>query len=279
MRALAVLVPVLGLAAALVAAPSCGKSELAKAYESYTAKVEPLLDREAAVWKKLRDLVNEQGQDESPDLTRFADVLQRESVPFYDEFRTDVGKLEPGDPALAPAQEALAKFAKARADFVHEFADNLDALRVDGPSGKLAVTDRALTGAMGEYSKTLQGDLASGDTRFADLISLQTDFQTNVIEPLSEGRRTAEDGKERIETRILPKIRDIRATKFADDDSARLLRNAVAASEEFFLAVVPNLPRMEAGARLKRSSTALEKDANDALVKFRDEMKSVRGRK
>lgn len=279
MRALFAVPAALGVAlAAVLAAPSCGRSNLSKAYDSYTAKVEPLLDREAPVWKKLATLLNEQSQGEEPDFKRFAEVLRAETLPFYAEFSASVEKVEPGDPGLAAAQAALVKFAKSRVEFTRVLADNIETVRVGDPESKMNVKDAELTSAVAAYGEIIKGDVASADNRFAELIALETDFQTSCIEPLAEGKATADDAKDRIATRILPKIKSLRATKFLDDEPSRRLRVAITAAEEFFAAVVEDLPRMEAAARLRRSSSALNTEGDDALKALRTEMKAVRGR-
>jgi hypothetical protein len=279
MRAFFAAAAAVGLVVAVVlAAPSCGRSELAKAHDAYNARVEPLLDRERPVWKKLASLLNEQSQGEEPDFKRFAEVLRRETLPFYAELDASVGKLEPGDPGLAAAHAALVKFAKSRLEFMRVLEQNLETVRVGDPESKMNVKDAALTSAVAAYGEAIKGDMATADNRFSELIALETDFQSSCIEPLAEGKATAGDVKERIATRILPKIKALRATKFLDDEPSRRLRVAITAAEEFFGAVVEDLPRMEAAARLRRASSALNTQGDDALKAFLDEMKAVRGR-
>ena len=279
MRALFAVPATLGLVvAAVLVAPSCGRSDLAKAYEAYDAGVEPLLDREAPVWKKLASLLNEQSQGEEPDFKRFAEVLRAETLPFYAGFDASVAKLEPGDPGLAAAQAALVKFANARLEFARVLAANLETVRVGDPGSKMNVKDAALSAAVVAYQESINGEMARADNRFGELIALESDFQASVMVPLSESKATADDAKERIATRILPKIKSLRATKFLDDEPSRRLRVAITAAEEFFNAVVEDLPRMEAAANLRRSSSALTAAGDAALKSFLDEMKAVRGR-
>src|SRR5882724_9513482 len=104
MRAsLAVLAFAAFVLAIVLAAPSCGPSGLSKAYGTYSDRVEPLLDREAPVWKKLASLLNEQSQGEEPDFKRFAQAPHTETLPFYEGFAASVEQIQPGDPELATA--------------------------------------------------------------------------------------------------------------------------------------------------------------------------------
>jgi hypothetical protein len=262
----------------LLFAPSCGRSKLSIAHEAYNAKVEPLLDREQKVWAKLATLLNEQSQGEEPDFNRFSQVLHDETLPFYADFAASVGKLEPGDPALEPAQSALQRFAKSRAEFARVLADNLDTVKVGDPESKMNAKDAALQSAVEAYGRAIQGDMAKADSRFSDLISLETQFQTACVEPIATGKTTADEGRELIAKKILPRVKALRATKFTEDEPSRLLRVALGAAEDFFEAVVAELPRLEAAARLRRSSSLLNKEGDDALKKFLEEMKLVRGR-
>jgi hypothetical protein len=264
--------------AVLLAAPSCGPSHLSKAYGAYSAQVEPLLDREAPVWKKLASLLNEQSQGEDPNFKRFAEALRAESIPFYKEFAAAVDRIQPGDPDLATAHAALVKFAKSRAEFVRVLAENLETVRIGDPESKMNVKDAALTSAAAAYGESINGEMSKADNRFSELIALETAFQTTCIEPLADGKATADDARDRIAKEILPKIKSLRATKFLDDEPSRRLRAAIAAAEEFFDAVVEDLPRMEAAARLRRASSTLNTEGEDSMKAFRDEMKAIRGR-
>jgi hypothetical protein len=279
MRAfLAVAAVALLVVAAVLVTPSCGPSNLSKAYAAYSAQVEPLLDREAPVWKKLAALLNEQSQGEDPNFKRFSEVLRSESAPFYAGFGASVEELEPGDPGLASAHAALVRFAKSRVELTRVLAENLDAVRIGDPESRMNVKDRALSSAIAAYGEAIHGEMSKADNRFTELVALESDYQTNCIEPLSGGKASADDLKDRIQKVMLPKIRSLRATKFADDEPSRRLNETLAAAEEYFAAVVEDLPLMEGAARLRRALSTLTVEGDDSLKAFRDEMKAVRNR-
>jgi hypothetical protein len=209
---------------------------------------------------------------------RFADVLRAESLPFYMQFSAAMERIEPSDPDLTAAHASLVKFAKSRAEFVRVLADNIDTVKIGDPDSKMNVKDAALTSAAAAYGESIHGEMSKADNRFSELIALETAFQTTCIEPLAEGKISADDAKERVAKQILPKIKSLRATKFLDDEPSRRLVAALAAAEEAFDAFVENMPLMEAAARLRRASTTLSTEGEDSMKAFRDEMKAIRGR-
>lgn len=263
------------LAAALVV-PSCGKSGLAKSYQAYEARVEPMLDHEIPMWKRVATLLNEQADPDAADFERFATVVQGDALPFYERFRKDAEALDPAEPALVAAHAELLAYAKARQEFVQLLAGSLDVMRKGETTRVRDLKDVALRTAMESYGATLASPSDPPDTRFSELILIATDFQSSCLEPLSEGRVTGADVKERLESRTLPKLRSLRATKFGEDEPSRLLREALAAAEEFFKSVVDDLPRMEAGARLRGASAKLVEEGDERLKKFRESLAAVR---
>ncbi len=278
MRVLPVLAA-LGAALALTAVlsiGSCGKSGLAKAYQAYEARVEPMLDRELPTWKRIATLLNEQSDEETANFERFAAAVRNEGLPFYDGFRADAEALDPAEPGLASAHAELVAYAKARYEFVHLIADSLDVLKKGETTRVRDLKDVALRVAMEAYGATLASPSDPPDTRFSELIVLATEFQSSCLEPLSEGRITGADVKERLESRVLPKIKALRATKFGEDEGSRLLREAIAAADEFFRAIIDDLPRMEAGARLRESTGRLVDEGDTRLKKFREALAAVR---
>lgn len=262
--------------AAVLSLGSCGKSNLSKAYQAYEARVEPMLDREIPTWKRVATLLNEQSNEETANFERFETAVRTEGVPFYDEFMADVQGLDPAEPGLVAAHAELLAYAKARREFVHLIADSLDVLKKAETTRLRDQRDVALRSAMESYGATLASPTDPPDTRFSELIVMATDFQNSCLEPLSEGRISGADVKERLETKTLPRIRSLRSTKFGEDEPSRLLREALAAAEEFFKAIVDDLPRMEAGARLRKSTGKLVEEGDSRLKKFREALAAVR---
>jgi hypothetical protein len=281
MRLFSVLLASLGFIATvllLAVTPGCGKSPLAKAYVPYNAGVERLLDEEMATWKRFAPLFTGQFQDENPDYDAYAKYLTEVAVPFYDGLVMKVAALPRGDAGLDDAHAALVKFAASRAEFAHLLAKSLDAVKRSGTTQNLNEKDAVAEAAKTDYTRTLQGPAPTPDVRFNDLMALSQDFAHSCVEPLSQGKATAKDAEEAIRTRILPKVRKLRGTKFDEDESSRKLRDAIAAAESFYVAVVDDLPRMEARSRLSRQADALAVAGKDAFDKFQTEMKAVRGK-
>jgi hypothetical protein len=276
-RSIAATVLALGaLAAVVTSVASCfRKSDLAKAYAPYNAAVEKLLDAETATGKRLEELLRSQYEDE-PDYPRYAEFVKGTAAPFYERFVAQVKDLAPGDPGLAAAQTQLLKFAQARADFARVLAANLDALRHSETTRALTEKVNAAENAKAAYADTLHGPAESPDTRFAELAELAKDFQATCFEPMARGKATGKDVEEHVRSRILPRVKKMRESKFEDDESSQRLRDAVAATQEFYEAVIADLPAMEARARLKSASETADQAAGDALKKFKEEIAAVR---
>jgi hypothetical protein len=280
-RALTILLASAGAACALLAIAAvegCGPSQLSKDYAAYDTRVEAILERELAVWKKLEAVLNEQAQAENPDAERFRAVVTGESVPFYDEMKRDVAAAAPAQTALGTAHETLVKYADRRATFAHLLAGNLDVLSHGDPWQSLVGKDNALQSAMNEYAQLVQGKPESQDQRFSLVQTALKDFQRLCVEPLGAGRLTAAQMAEIVKSQIQPKIREARGTQFEDDDQGRAVRAALVTADEFFDAVQQSAALMESSARLKRDTEALAKECDDLFLKFREEMKAVRGR-
>ena len=259
-------------------AQGCGPTPLSKSYAAYDGKAEVILDREAAVWRKLLTLLNEQAASETPDPERFRAVVVGESVPFYESMKADVAAAAPAQPELAAAHEKLVKYADRRAAFARLIADSLDVLRRGDPWHELDAKDGALQSAMADYAQRVQGRTVPPDQRFNIIQNAEKDFQRLCVEPLGNGRLTAAQMGEIVKTQIQPKIREARATQFEDDEEGRSIRAALAAADEFFDAVQKSAELMETSAKLKRDTEALAREGDELVGKFRDEMKAVRGR-
>ncbi len=265
-----------GVSLVVLSVASCFReSDLSKAYRPYNAKVEKLLDSEAETGKRLEQLLRSQYEPDA-DSERYADFVTKTAVPFYDGLLASVKDLAPGDPGLAAAQGELLKFAQARADFAHVLAANLDALRLTDTTRKLTDKIGAAERSKSAYGDTLVGPAASPDPRFAELSELAKDFQAACFEPMSRGKATAKDVEAHLRSLILPRVKKIRESKFEDDESSQRLRDAVAATQEFYEAVIPDLPAMEARARLKNATESADAAAADAMKKFKEALDVVR---
>jgi hypothetical protein len=283
MRRLAVtsLVTSVGAALALLAAvvaQGCGPSQLSKDYAAYDARAEKIIEREMAAWQRLLALLNEQTQSaEPPPADRFRQAA-KDAVPFYEAIQRDVAAAAPAQADLAAPHETLVKFADRRAAFARRVAEGVELLGHGDPWRDLDAKDAKLQAAKVDYVERVQDRLESADQRFFVLQNASRDFQRLCVEPLGEGRLTAAQMSEIVRTRIQPKIREARASKFEDDEESRSLRAAVIAADEYFDAAQQASPVMEAQTRLMHDILSLTKESDELYMKFRDEMKAVRGR-
>jgi hypothetical protein len=271
-----------GLAAAALVAvalllPACfGKSDLARAYDPYDAKIEKLLDAESETGLKLEKLFKSQYEEESPDFQRYADYVEKTAVPFYDDLVAKTKALAPGHAGLAATQAELVKYMQFRAEFAHVLAANLDALKFSDTTRTLQTKEVAAERTKQLYGETIEGPAAMPDGRFTELDALAKDFQNSCLLPMSSGQKSARDVADHVRKEIIPKVATLRATKFEDDESSRRLRDAIAAAEEFYTALIDDLKPMEARARLSRAAEESTQAAADALKKFKTELADVR---
>jgi hypothetical protein len=265
------------LVAVALLAPSCfGPSDLAKAYEPYNAKVEKLLDAESETGRRLEKLFKSQYDDETPDFQRYADYVEKTAVPFYDDLVAKTKALEPVHAGLAATQAELVKYVQFRAEFAHVLASSLDALKFSDTTRTLQAKEVAAERTKQLYVDTLKGPAASPEGRFSELDALAKDFQNSCLLPMSSGQKSARDVADYVRKNIVPQVAKLRATNFDDDESSRRLRDAVAASEEFYAALLEDLKPMEARARLSRAAEQSSQAAADALKKFKEALAEVR---
>lgn len=263
---------------AVVVAPGCGPSQLSKDYAAYDQKAEAILEREKAVLTKLLALYNDQSHSETPDPKLFKSVVTGESVPFYDAMKGEVAAAAPSQPGLASPQETLVKYAERRAALAHAIADGVDVLVGSDPWHEVDAKDTALASAMSDYAQRVQGRAAPPDQRFSLIQNSERDFQRLCVEPMRDGRLTAEQMGEVVKTQIQSKIREARSSQFDDDDEGRALRASLVAADEYFDAVQRATVLMESLARRNHDIQALVKEGDDLYKKFMDEMKHVRDR-
>jgi hypothetical protein len=265
------------LAAVVLSVASClGKSDLDKAYEPYNAKVEKLLDSENETGRRMEKLFKAQYEDEAPDFSRYAEFIEKTAVPFYDDLVAKTKALAPVHPGLAATQEELVKYVGYRAEFAHVLASSLDTLKFADTTRTAQAKEVAAERTRQLYLDTLKGPATMPDARYSELDALAKDFQSSCFQPLATGQKSARDAGDYVRKNILPRIAKLRASNFDDDEPSRRLRDAVAASEEFYLAFIDDLKPMEARARLSRATEESSQAAADSLKKFKEELGEVR---
>ena len=259
-------------------AQGCGPSQLSKDFAAYDTRAEKIIERELVAWKRLLDLLNEQTQSaEPPPADRFLQAA-RDAVPFYESIQRDVAAAAPTEPELKAPHETLVAFADRRAKFAKVLEGGVELLTHGEAWRELESKDAKLTVAMQDYAEHVQGRVESADQRFFVIQNALKDYQRLCLDQIAEGRITAPQASELIKTRIQPKIREARASKFEDDEEGRALRAAVIAADEYFDVAQKTTPAMEAKAHLMHDVLSLTKESDELFVKFRDEMKAVRGR-
>jgi len=273
-----------GLAVAAVAAawlftPSCvGKSDLAKAYEPYIAKVEKLLDADTETGKRLEKLFKSQYDDDAPDFQRYAEYVEKTAVPFYDGLVASVKALAPAHKDLDATQAELGKYVQFRAEFAHVLAANLEAVKFPDSTKTLRAKEIAADNTKQGYGATLTTPEAMPDGRFSELKAVAEDFQATCLMPMSAGQKSARDVEDYVRKNIVPRVAKLRATTFGDDEPSRRLRDAVAAAAEFYDALLEDLKPMEARARLSRAAEESSRAAAEARKKFSEALADVRRR-
>jgi len=262
---------------AIAVAPGCGPSQLSKQYAAYDARADAILERQKPVWQRLMDVMVEQHGEEAPDIERCRTVFG-EAAPFYEALKGEVAAAAPAQPELATAHELLLKFADRRAAFARVVAGGVDILFQGDPWRDLDAKDAALRSAMLDYAQRIQGRLAPPDPRYHVIENALKDFQRLCVEPLGNGRLTADQVSEIVKTRIQPKVREARASQFEDDEEGRSIRAAVFAADAFLDAMPQSAALMESRARMSAEVESLGRESEELYTKFKDEMKAVRGR-
>jgi hypothetical protein len=267
------------LAAAWLFTPSCvGKSDLAKAYEPYIAKVEKLLDAEAEKGKDLEKRFKSQYDDDAPDFERYAEFVEKTAVPFYDGLVASVKALAPVHKDLDATQAELVKYVQFRAEFAHVLAANLDAVKFPDSTKKVREKEIAAENTKRLYLQTLDTPEAMPDGRFSELDAVAKDFIGSWFEPFARGQKSARDVADYVRKNIVPRVAKLRATTFEDDEKSRRLRDAVAAAAEFYDAVPEDLKPMESRARLSRAAEESSRASAEARKKFSEALADVRRR-
>lgn len=266
-----------GLLVALtaLAASTCGPSPLAKSFEAYDATAESLLDEDLALWKKLLPLFNAQIRDEGASIDRYETLVRKEAVPLYDRLATEIAALEPAA-ELKPAHDLLVQHAKARAEFAHLLAANIDVLRPQAAGAELGAKQSAAQYAMQEYDKWAHEDQTRvADSRFTELVGIHGDF-TDRLEKFQSHRMARADMDDFIRKDAIPRVKKLRAGRFDEDRPSGLLRDAIATTQEFYAAFADSLPMLERQAAFGEETEQLAKKGDDLLKKFREELQAVR---
>ena len=269
---------VLATAVLAVTLASCGDSGLAKAFPVYDSRAEKLLDRDLPLWTRLMKLYNEQISEDTADPPRYEACVTKEAVPFYDDLVREVEKLEAGDPALAPVQAEFLAYAKSRSAFAHHLADNLGVFRPGAADAELAQRRTAADAAMQAYAEKIQAAGGIPDERFNRLVALEAVFRDECMKPLTDGKMTSKEVEETIAARLLPQCRKMRAEKYPDDEVGHLLSQAVAAGEEFYVAVSKNLTLLDRNARFSGEAGRLVEEGDEHLKTFQAELGRIRRR-
>lgn len=244
-----------GLALALA---GCGPSPLRREFEAYRAEVAPLLDKEREVTSGLDTLIRE--LDEDPRGPRYYPYLERTAAPFYDRFRERVGALTPKDARIASVHADLVAFADLRRRFATGEVRRRDLVR-DPAVARSEEAQITAGAAQTDYLDLLRDD--GPDPRYSDLRSLQDTVLRERLPAVYEGRTDVEEVAEGIRRTTLPRIREIRDSRYDDDERSKALRRAVVLTDEAMATLVDALPALTALTRasLEARNNRVEADA------------------
>lgn len=246
-------------ATAALVLPSCGESPLRRATDAFRAEVEPLLVREEKVWRQIGETSAE--LDHDPRGPRYFAYLEGTAVPWYEEMRAALAAVVPGHERLAPVREDLLRSADLRREFVKQEIGRRDLLADPGVTGAEEARIRAGI-AETEYYESLGGELP--DPRFSELSALRDEVVLRMLPDLRDGKRDVPDAAERIRRHVLPKLRELRDSRYDDDARSKALRRAVALAEEGMRTLADALPANVALARATVRSSSLAKESEEA---------------
>ncbi len=266
------------VAALALLATNCGPTPLEKAFPDYDSKVEKLLDDDLAVWKRLLALYNEQIQSGGAGHAKFESYVKKDAIPTYDKLVADVAAIQPAEPELQKAHEILVKHAAARAAFAHLLAQNLDVFSPEAAGDELGRKTSAAEYAVQDYDKWTHDDQTRvADARFTELRGLRNDF-ANRFEKFQGHKIARAELDDFIRKEAIPKVKKLRAGRFDEDEPSRLLREAIATTEEYYAVLADSLPMIERQLTFAEESDRLSKEGDDLLKRFRDELKQIRNK-
>jgi len=246
------------VSAAGIALVSCGESPLRRAAGAYRAEVEPLLAREEKVWRQVGETSAE--LDHDPKGPRYFAFLEGTAVPWYEEMRAALAAAAPGHERLAGAHGDFLRFADLRREFVRMEIGRRDLLADPGVTAAEEARIRAGI-AETEYYESLGGELP--DSRFSELSALRDEVVVQMLPALRDGRRDVPEAVERIRRHVLPKLRELRDSRYGDDARSKALRRAVALAEDAMRTLADALPANVALDRATLLSSARAKESEE----------------
>jgi hypothetical protein len=268
-RAFAALVVLLACAVGS-ALPGCGPSELRVALDAYRTRVRPLLEKEDAVWRRISDLLQE--LDDDPRGPRYFAYLERTAAPFYATLRSALDEAAPPPGPLADAHRDLLAFADLRKEFLRIEGDRRFLLEKD-VSRALREADIRAGAAFAEYETAVGNDVP--DPRYGELRMVVAHLADRVLPPLYDGSGDVEAATAEIRKSVLPKLRELRDSRYADDPGSKALRLAVVLTEERWQLGVESLPDQMALTRASLRVKAAVDEADAALRRWRDRLDAI----
>ncbi len=260
---------VLLVATASLSMPSCGPPPIKKAYETYSAKLDPLLTKEGEVWSRQVDLLV------PTQMERFYRFINSDGVPFYEDLVVKVAEIDPGDPALDQAQKHLEEFAAMRLEYarltasLENMGEHYERLRgVNDAEGKMQA-------AVQGYNRTLKQS-GNFDPRYTEVMNMTEAFSLNYMERLKKGDIQADVVETRLRGGIIDRLEALRNTRYDGDESSKALRSLVVACHVLHQQMLARLPSIEAVLTSTRRSQVLIDKSSKELETFHEVLKQVR---
>ncbi len=254
----------------------CGGSGLGAAYNAYKKQVEPALEKEATLWKRLVKLVPAEADDAA--LKRYYEYLDSTALPFYAQLREDLAALESGHLELEASHTELVSFVEARLEFVHSEirarAMNERARSRDGGLLALFEQEGVANSETAEYLR-LVADTAP-DAKLGELNQIVEGFRRKWFEPMQRGEKDPDAVQRRLRTHVLPRIAELRQKRYGDDAASRQLKEVVAAWEVWHSLFAESCTLYSDVIHAKTGSEAAVHRSEQHLADFRAHLKTVR---
>jgi hypothetical protein len=238
------------------------------ALEKYEDQVRPLMDKEAAVFNRIAALL-------ADDQTRlYFTFLEEEALPFYERFDRDVRAIQPGHEAIEPVHGKLESFAGAGREFVTLALSTQDLPKHLRRVEKVNDAEGYGNLANAEYQTAL-GNLPP-DARFTQVTEITDQFARGYMRRMALGEIPPQDVADRLRDHVLPRLEELRGTKFLDDDTSQALKKVVAACQAYHRAIQENFDSVVAAFTSRRKSQAAVNRREQARRAFQQAFREAR---
>ncbi len=268
--ALAVVVCV--LAAGLTA---CGDNVELDAYQTYTGRVDALLEDEHGHWVRVAEFQRERQED--PALPRYYRFLRETAVPFYESLQSRLEAVVPGSEALADAHALLLRFSDERLEFVHsELAAEPIHARALEQGGIIAIFSGQDEAEALRIAYIRAVGAGAPDAKLGELAQEVDAFRRRYFEPMREGLKDAAEVQVQLRNSVIPALETLRRRKYGDDHVNQLLKQCVIAWLDWHRNLADVCPLYQEASEALARSQAAAKSAEESAQAFRDALAAIR---